>query len=262
VLELCREMGVEVVIPEREAEKTKLPDDGLLATIVPSLEDEQVDLCVALGGDGTILRAFSRFRDMQTPVLGINFGRMGFLTAMGPDEISTGLRAVLAGDYHQTDLALLQIEQETNRLALNDVVVHKPEGGSVVRLGYSVGDIDMDSFLCDGLVVATPGGSTAYNLSTGGPIVSPGLQALILSAIAPHTLRSRPLVLAGDESVKITNNSFESTAAVYVDGQQAGSMPPGETITITLSERRAHLVKATGASFFRTLRDKFINPAV
>ncbi len=261
LLELCREMEIEVAVPENEARKSALPEDGRLAAVVPRLEDEQVDFCVAMGGDGTILRALNRFRDMATPVLGINFGRMGFLSAFGPGDISRQLRPVLAGEFTLLDLCLLRMRLgEESRLAFNDVVVHKPDGGSVIRLAYSVGDVEMDSFQCDGLVAATPAGSTAYNLSNGGPLASLALEAFILSAIAPHTLHSRPLVLAAGERVRIINRSMSAEASLFLDGRAEGSLPPGGEVEISLSGRKAHLVQAAGADFFQTLRQKFIRP--
>ena len=262
VLELCRELGVEVVVTEDEARKSSLPDGGELARIVPQLNEEQVDFCIALGGDGTILRAFNRFRGMDTPVLGINFGRMGFLAAFGPGHIGGDLKKVLEGNYHLLELCLIEARQgnETWR-AINDVVIHKPDAGSVVRLAYSVGGVEVDSFQCDGLVAATPAGSTAYNLSNGGPLASLSLEAFILTAIAPHTLRFRPLALARDDLVVVENRSYAAGAGIFVDGREEGSVPPGGSIQLTLAPGKAHLVEAPGSDFFRAMREKFIEPA-
>lgn len=218
-----------------------------------------VDLCVALGGDGTILRALSRFKGMQTPVLGINFGRVGYLSAIGPDDIPDGLKAVLQGDYELASLSLLQVNNGgATRLAINDVVVQKPAGASVVRLGYEIDGVSIDSFQSDGLVAATPAGSTAYNLSNGGPLLSLKLQAFVLTAIAPHALRSRALVIGPGERLTIRNESVAAEAQVYVDGHEDGDVPPGGSVEVTLSEQQARLVRQPGSSFYNALRDKFI----
>lgn len=259
VLDLCQELGVAALIPEREVEKYPQAGEGDRATVVPSLDGAAVDFCVALGGDGTILRAFNRFADLQTPILGINFGRIGFLSAIGPDEIPTTLRTMLGGEHELAELDLLEFTLDGRRhLAVNDVVAHKPDGGSVIHLGYRVNDIEMDSLRCDGLVVATPAGSTAYNLSAGGPLVSLDVEAFILTAIAPHTLKSRSLVLGPRDRLTITNESLGSTAAIYVDGRGETQLQPGGSITVALSPLKARLVQAKGAEFFEKLRDKFI----
>lgn len=263
VLALCREMSVEAVLPEREVEKFPQAGEGGLATIVPSLFEEKVDLAIALGGDGTILRAFNRFAGMGTPIMGINFGRVGFLSAINPEQIPTTFRSMLEGGYELVGLAMLEVGHAgVTHLAINDIVVHKPDGGAVINLGYSVSGIDMDSLRCDGLVVSTPAGSTAYNLSAGGPLVSLDLDAFVLSAVAPHTLRSRPLVLGPHEEVTITNHSLGAIAALYVDGRQEAGLEPDAGVTIRLAPGKARLVQPPGAEFHRKLRDRFIVPPV
>lgn len=258
ILAMCRELDIEAVIPRQEAEKSSLSAGE--ATVVPDLLREQVDFCVALGGDGTILRAFSRFQDMETPVLGINFGRIGFLSGMAPEEIGERLREVLRGNYGFMDLTLLRlVHGGTCDMAVNDVVVHKPEGGTSIRIGYAIGGLKMDSFSCDGMVISTAAGSTAYNLSNGGPVASLDLDVLIVSAIAPHTLRFRPLVLGGGD-VEIFNQALGSSASICVDGRVCAQLPPGESLTVSISDRKAKLVRVPGTDFYRVLRDKFIHP--
>ncbi|MHB1389825.1 MAG: NAD(+)/NADH kinase [Thermoleophilia bacterium] len=258
VLQLCRELGVEVLIPEREVEKYPAAGEDGLARVVSTLDGTAVDFCLAMGGDGTILRAFNLFADLRTPILGINFGRMGFLSAIGPEEIPTTLRAILGGEYDLVQLGLLEFNMDGRRhLAINDIVAHKPDGGSVIHLGYRVNDIEMDSLRCDGLVVATPAGSTAYNLSAGGPLVSLGVAAFMLTAIAPHTLKARSLVLGPDDRLTITNESM-TAAAMYVDGREESRLAPGAGVTVAVSPLKARLVQARGADFYEKLRDKFI----
>ena len=259
VLELCRQLDIEAVLPEGEMDKHSLEAGQGLATAVPGLDDVEVDFCVALGGDGTILRAFNRFPDLQTPVLGINFGRVGFLSAISPGQIESELRSILEGGYEILDLSLIEMANSgTKSLAVNDIVVHKPDGGSVVRLGYETNGVEFGPISCDGMVLATPAGSTAYNLSNGGPLLSLNLEALVLTAIAPHTLQFRALVLGPSEELVIRNETFGNAAAVYVDGRTAGVLQPGAVLELKLAPEKAHLVQTPGADFYRTLRDRFI----
>lgn len=259
MLSLCRELGIEAVVPEREVAKHDGAGLASSATVVADLAGESVDLCLALGGDGTILRSLSRFKDMQTPVLGVNFGRVGYLSAIGPDEIGDGLKTMLKGDFELAGLSLLRAGAgDSARLAINDVVVQKPAGASVVRLAYEIDGVAIDSFQSDGLVAATPAGSTAYNLSNGGPLLSLKLEAFVLTAIAPHALRFRALAIAPGERLLVRNESVAAEAQVFIDGHPDGSVPPGDSIEITLAERQARLVRRPGSSFFTALRDKFI----
>ncbi len=258
MLELCAREQVEAVVPREEVEKHSL-DVPAGTRVLPHVRDAEVDFCIAIGGDGTILRAFNRFPGMQTPVLGINFGNVGFLAAIGRERIAETLAPFLRGEYRLVELGLLAMEHAgERRLAVNDVVVHKPDGGSVVRLAYRVDDTGMDSFNCDGMVVATPAGSTAYNLSNGGPLLSLALDSLVLTAIAPHTLSARPLVLSPAEKVTIENRSLGAPAALYLDGRHAGDLEPGGAVTVQLAAEKARLVQSPDADFLRNLRDKFI----
>jgi NAD+ kinase len=257
VLELCRSQGVEAVVTVQEATKHSLEPGA--ATISEEVPSEGVDFCIAIGGDGTILRAFNLFPLMQTPVLGINYGNVGFLSAIGPRDISRSLRPFLAGEYQLIEMSLLEMQHTGKRhLAVNDVVVHKAEGGSVVQLAYRIGGVELDGFNCDGMVAATPAGSTAYNLSNGGPIVSMQLDACVLTAISPHSLCWRPLVLAPGEELSIQNGSLGAMASLYLDGRHEGDLRPGGVINVSLAREKARLVQSPDADFYRTLSEKFI----
>ncbi len=229
---------------------------------MPSLDDARVDLCIALGGDGTILRAFNRFPEMQTPVLGINFGRVGFLSAIGPEGVPDRLRSILQGQFDTLDLSLIEMTNGgATSLALNDVVVHKPDGGSVVRLSYAVAGVEFPSLACDGMVLATPAGSTAYNLSNGGPLMSLALETMALTAISPHSLMFRTLVIGPGDKVEIGNKTRAAAAKIYLDGRDGGELATGASVEISLAPQKAHLVQPPGADFYRTLRDRFIHPS-
>jgi NAD+ kinase len=257
VLELCRSQGVEAVVTAQEAGKHSL--EAGMAEVSEGIPSEGIDFCIAIGGDGTILRAFNLFPSMQTPVLGINYGNVGFLSAIGPENISQTLKPFLTGEYQLIELSLLEMKHSGERLlAVNDVVVHKTEGGSVVQLAYKVGDVELDGFNCDGMVAATPAGSTAYNLSNGGPVVSLKLDACVLTAIAPHSLCWRPLVLAPGEELQIQNRSLGAVASLYLDGRHEGDLKPGGAIEVSLAAEKAKLVQPPDADFYRSLSEKFI----
>jgi NAD+ kinase len=207
------------------------------------------------------MRAFNHFRHLQTPVFGVNYGRVGFLTAVEPDAIDSAITAVLRGDYVVFQLSLIELKLHgEDYLALNDVVVYKHDGGSTIMLGYDIGEVTIDSISCDGMVVSTATGSTAYNLATGGPLMSLKLDAMSVTAIAPHTLCARPMVTAPGDDVAIRNDSISTVAKVYVDGRECGELPPGMQVVTRLSTRKAQLAQLPGADFYRKLRDKFIVP--
>lgn len=260
VIEICRRHGIEVVLPADESGKyEELSGDGV--SVLASLDGSGAEVCVALGGDGTILRAFNHFNDRQTPVFGINYGRVGFLSAIEPESLDSGIEALLEGRYELFKLSLIELTLHGEAiLAFNDVVVHKPDGGSIIRLGYSIGEVAMNSMSCDGMIVATAAGSTAYNLAAGGPLVSLKLDAMTVTAIAPHTLCSRPLVAGPGDVLTLHNESAGAVAPVYVDGRGSGDLAPGDSITLTLSGRQASLAQLEGANFYLKLRDKFIRP--
>src|SRR5438128_1228985 len=185
---LAAERGVELLYPEEEVEKHGLEgDDGDL---------ERADLAVVLGGDGTMLRALTRFLGTGVPVLGVNFGRVGFLTAVSGNELEAGLERVFRGDYRTVELATIDVELGGERhVAVNDVVVSSGVVGRIIELAYAIGGEDLGFQRCDGLVCSTPSGSTAYNLSNGGPVLVWGLDAMVLTFVAPHSLHVRPLVV-------------------------------------------------------------------
>src|SRR5438270_4633205 len=156
---------------------------------------KDVDIAIVLGGDGTMLRALARFLGTGIPVIGVNYGRVGFLTAIPAEELEEGIARVFAGEYRTVALSTLAATVNgTTKVAVNDVVVAGGTLGRMVEIGYSVGGEDLGHQPCDGLICATPTGSTAYNLSNGGPVLVWGLEAMVLTFVAPHALVIRPLV--------------------------------------------------------------------
>jgi NAD+ kinase len=215
------------------------------------VEGDGADLAVVLGGDGTMLRALTKFLGTGVPVIGVNFGRVGFLTAIPAEDLRIGLERVLNGEYQTVELATLEaLVNGSMTAAVNDVVVASATLGRMVELGYSIGGEDLGHQPCDGLICATPTGSTAYNLSNGGPVLVWGLDAMALTFVAPHALVIRPLVVPRSADVTITNLSDKLDTAVLVDGHRFGSLAPGEQAMVRIGDRSTVLATLPEVTFF------------
>ena len=174
----------------------------------PSTEAMAADLAVVLGGDGTVLRALTRFLGSGVPVIGVNFGRVGFLSSMGRRDLEAGLGRVFAGEYDVVELPTLELEHPDGRtVAVNDVVVSSASLGRMIELELAVGGEELGRQPCDGIICSTPSGSTAYNLSNGGPVLMWGLEAIALTYVAAHSLQARPLVVPPGADVIVWNRS-------------------------------------------------------
>jgi len=214
-------------------------------------DGERADLAVVLGGDGTMLRTLGRFLGTGVPVLGVNYGRIGFLTAIAAEELEEGLGRAFAGELRTVDLATLDVSVgETTRSAVNDVVVAGGTLGRMVDLGYAISGEELGHQPCDGLIVATATGSTAYNLSNGGPVLVWGIDAMALTFVAPHSLHIRPLVVPREAPVAVTNRTAGVDVSVLVDGQPLGSLAPDEQAHIRVSERYSVLATLPEVTFF------------
>ena len=244
----AREQGV-TLLPDPETARA-LP--GAQACAVAGLPAAGAQALAALGGDGTLLAAAHALAQAgaDLPLIGLNVGRLGYLTAVNEEAFPAILRALAAGRYAQEARATLAAAihapggaQDPLPDALNDVVVSRGEGGHAIAIELALDDHPVARWLCDGLILATPTGSTAYNLSVGGPVVAPTADALVVSVIAPHALTARPLVIPGDTRVAIrVAAEAEAPAAVYVDGQAAHPLRPGETLRATRSPRPVRLL--------------------
>jgi NAD+ kinase len=214
-------------------------------------DDVEPDIAIVLGGDGTMLRALTRYLGTGVPVLGVNFGRVGFLTAVAPESLERGLERVFSGDYRVVELSTIEVtfDGETH-CAVNDAVLTSATIGRIIELGYAIGDEDLGVQRCDGLVCATPQGSTAYNLSNGGPVLVWGLEAIALTFVAPHTLHVRPLVVPRAADVTVTNRSIDVATEVIVDGRAVGTLEPGDKAGVRLGEARSLLATLPEVTFF------------
>jgi NAD+ kinase len=216
------------------------------------------DLAVVLGGDGTMLRALTRFLGSGVPVLGVNFGRVGFLTAIPAGELEPGLERVFAGDYLVLSLPTLEVslEDETHT-AVNDAVVAGGTLGRMIELEWAIGGEALGIQPCDGLICATPAGSTAYNLSNGGPVLVWGLEAMVVTFVAPHSLHARPLVVGPETDLVVTNRSPDVDAVVLVDGHRVGALGRDSRATMRIGPARSLLATLPEQTFFRRYGDVF-----
>jgi NAD+ kinase len=219
--------------------------------------DAEVAMCITLGGDGTILRALRAYARQPVPVFGVNFGQVGFLATVERDRMREGFELALAGSLDVLRLPAIELEASAGQhTALNDLALHRRVGGRVAEVSYAVGGDEVGSVRCDGLVVATPAGSTGYNLANGGPVMAWGVAGLVVSFIAPHSLSARALVIAPDDVLSVHNSSREALA-LAVDGRPIGEIAPEEVVHVRFVDAAAALMQVKGSSFYRRLRDKF-----
>ena len=220
--------------------------------------DGKPDLVVVLGGDGTMLRALQRYLDAEVPVLGVNFGRVGFLTSMASAELESGLGRAFAGEYAVLELATLDVETEgTRAVAVNDVVVASAVLGRMVELEWQIGDENLGTVPCDGVICATPTGSTAYNLSNGGPVLVWGLDAMAVTFVAPHSLHARSLVVPRNRDVVVRSETPDVGVTVLVDGHELTRLTAGAGVSVRLGDRPALLAVLPEATFVHRYRKTF-----
>jgi NAD+ kinase len=247
---------VEVRLPAAEIEKHGLVPRAVEAPEGDGLYD--TGLAVVLGGDGTILRHLREFAGTGVPVFAINYGAIGFLATVEPWELEDGMRRALKGEFDVMELpGLLADTGDGERLAVNDISLHRRHNGRVAELAYSVEAEELGEVRCDGLVVSTPAGSTGYNLANGGPVLAWGVEGYIVSFIAPHTLTARSLVVAPGDRLEVTNRSELDEVDVITDGRSVGALAPHGSMPIRFAHRQALLAQAPGATFYHRLRDKF-----
>jgi NAD+ kinase len=222
----------------------------------------KADLVIAIGGDGTMLHAARHVATRDVPLVGINRGRLGFLTDVSPEHMLEALDAILSGDHLAERRLMLAASMPNTRangalFALNDIVLQKGDTGRLVDFTTEVDGVYVNTHRGDGLIVATPTGSTAYALSCGGPIIQPNVAALVMVPVCPHTLSDRPLVLPSTSTVRVTlDGSGGTPAQVVCDGEPLGKMSEGETLTISLAKRRVTLLHPRDYNYYELLRSK------
>jgi NAD+ kinase len=247
---VAREAGVELRLAEEERAKHGVEPDGG--------DDADVDLAVVLGGDGTMLRALSRFLGTGVPVIGVNFGRVGFLTSIDRDDLEEGLPRVFAGEYQVLELPTLDVEVgEERRVAVNDLVVASAVVGRVIQLEWAVGGETLGRLACDGVVCSTPPGSTGYNFSNGGPVLVWGMDAMAVTFVAPHSLNARPLVVPRGAELIVWNRTLDVAATALVDGHRVADLAPGGRALARVGEQRSLLATLPEVTFFSRYRRAF-----
>jgi NAD+ kinase len=256
LLEMARDAGARLRFDPEETAKHRLePADGL--ELNASVRGD-VDICFALGGDGTILSALRTYAGSDVPVFGINYGEIGFLATVDRDAVRSGFRRAFSGEFEVLALPGISISGNEERwLAINDVSMHRQPGNRVADLAYGVGGDEVGRVHCDGLVVATPAGSTGYNLANGGPVMAWGVEGFVVSFIAPHSLTARALVVAPSDVLSVHNRSREEPVDVTVDGRPVCVLEPGEQVEACFVGRQGSLAQVAGATFYQRLRQKF-----
>ena len=255
-----RRLGLELLLPASEAGKH--PDaDALGYRVVDDQQAREADLCLVFGGDGTVLRALGRLLGSDVPTLGVNYGKVGFLAALPQDAWVERLESIVGGDYRVVELLTVQVDIAGRRHgAVNDVILSRIAPRHVLQLEYEVAGAKVGTMSCDGLIVAAPAGSTAYNLSCGGPIVEWNADVLVLNFIAPHSLAFRPVVLHPRRTIIARNVSFSQEAEVVVDGETVGRLTRGEAVSISAGAARARLLVTTEGSFYQNVEEKLFDP--
>lgn len=229
--------------------------------IEPGEFDGHADLVIAIGGDGTMLYATQQAARHGTPLLGINRGRLGFLADIGPDEMIDRIDEVLDGHYVSESRAMLAARLQhnggTEAVALNDVVVQREGNARMIEIETWIDGVFVNAHVGDGLIIATPTGSTAYALSGGGPILEPSLEALVLVPICPHTLSDRPVVIGAHARIEVRMTGRPGARAVVnCDGRPIGGLAEGDALGVELATYRATLLHPRGHDYFRILRSK------
>jgi len=251
-----RKRGLDVFFEESAARKAKKQPIKL------SELSQKVDLVIVLGGDGTFIRAARSIYGTKIPILGVNFGSLGFLTEVTLEDLSSNLECIVNGEYEIQERMLLEISLccadgvVKKYHALNEVVFTKGALARIIELEATIDGVFINRFNADGLIFSTPTGSTAYSLSAGGPIVFPTLGALVLTPICPHTLTNRPIVLPDTGLVRITHKSKDGNIFLTIDGQIGLEMRPNDVAEMKKAPHKLLMIQPRGKNYYEILRSK------
>ena len=236
---------------------------GLKCQVYPSAADlaRHVDLLLVFGGDGTMLRAVREIDGSEAPVLGINVGRLGFLTAVSSRDLAAAMDKLWQNDFVIEPRPLIEAigrcgGRPLRMSALNDIVISRGAVSRLIELNVSVDDKPLTRYRGDGLIVSSPTGSTAYSLSAGGPVICPGAEVFAITPICAHALSNRPVILSLSSVIRVQLLSREMEAIVAADGQLQANLAAGDAVTIRRSRRKVHLLHLGNTSFFQTIRQK------
>lgn len=257
------ERGISIVGgPEIERDRIREQTGCAVAQIEPEKLAENVDLMLVLGGDGTMIAAARLMGDTEVPVLGVNYGGLGYLAEFRIEELYTALDSILSGNYRLDKRVMLQVEllrgpeQVTRNRVLNDVVINKSALARIIEIEANLNHQFVNSFRADGLIVSTPTGSTAYNLSAGGPVIFPSMNAVVITPICPFTLSNRPIVVPDDAEIELCLKTEEEDVALTLDGQVGFPLCVDDRVVIRKSKTKFNIVQPTNRNYFEVLRDK------
>ncbi|HYQ78507.1 MAG TPA: NAD(+)/NADH kinase [Solirubrobacterales bacterium] len=257
--EVAHEAGWRLAATEQELEKHGDAGEGVDVTA----EHTVPDICLVLGGDGSILHALRRYAHTEVPVFGVNFGTVGFLAAVERDQAAAGIRRALAGEIETIHLPGLEVKVDgKEQVGLNDITLARRPHDRVAELSYRIADQEVGHVRCDGLVAATPAGSTGYNLANQGPILAWGVKGYVVSYISPHSLTARALVVAPGDVLHVVNAPEREPVEVAVDGGKIADLAAGASLEVRFLDSVSRLAQLPGTSFYGRIREKFGHLAV
>jgi NAD+ kinase len=257
--EVAHELGWRLAASEEERAKHGSAGQGVDVTAEHTLPE----ICLVLGGDGSILHALRRFAHTEVPVFGVNFGTVGFLAAVEREEALDGIRRALEGEIETVLLPGLKVTcDEVEAIGLNDITLARRPHDRVAELSYRIAGEEVGHVRCDGLVAATPAGSTGYNLANQGPILAWGVKGYAVSYISPHSLTARALVVAPGDVLHVENAPQREPVEVAVDGRTVVDLAPGAALQIRFVDAVSRLAQLPGTSFYERIRAKFGHLAV
>jgi len=248
--------------PEIERERIEHETGCVVESIKEEALAKAVDLMLVLGGDGTMIATARMLGDIEVPVMGVNYGGLGYLAEFPLEELFSALEAILAGDYKVQERLMLAVELRrgeeliTKNRVLNDVVVNKSALARIIDIEAYLNNQFLNRFRADGLIVSTPTGSTAYNLSAGGPIIFPSMNAIVITPICPFTLSNRPIVVPDDSVIEVRLMTKNEEVALTLDGQVGFPLQAGDRALIRKSKATFNLVQPANRNYFDVLRDK------
>lgn len=250
IISFLKARQIQVVTEEEKAEELGIPS-------LNNFPANEINFLISLGGDGTLLQVLHRHADLPAPIVGINMGGLGFMADITVDEIYPRLQDILDGNFNvQERLMADGFLGDKSYFAINDIVIHRGKNTSLVELLIRVGELYLSTYSADGLVISTPNGSTAYSLAAGGPILSPDLDAFVITPISPHTISNRPLVIKSDQEIEVEYHSDYDPVEINYDGFAHHSLSKGDVLKVRASRRKFKLVSFKKHDFFSTLRKK------
>lgn len=263
VVQWLHERGIQLVgSPEIERERIEHETGCSVETLERESLAAGVDLILVLGGDGTMIATARMIGDTEVPVLGVNYGGLGYLAEFRIEELYIALESILKGDYRVDRRVMLSVElvrgEEylTRNRVLNDVVINKSALARIIEIEAYLNRQFVNSFRADGLIVSTPTGSTAYNLSAGGPVIFPSMNAVVITPICPFTLSNRPIVVPDESLIELRLKTANEEVVLTLDGQVGLALKPEDRVLISKSKTTFNLVQPANRNYFEVLRDK------